>query len=426
MKSNMKKILFLTAVFISGFMFTACHDDIYDMIIQEVHLEDYGITGEINSIVRFKDTLLTANGNVYQKSAVPSSVSKLYNQQWKRVIDSSTTDSSSVFYKQKINYLASDSDYVYALSVKYQPADTGHMEPESVRIFYSDNGTEWKVLDNSLLSEFFGIEEGVDKTSGVDVRTYFPLIRMIFDNQAVDVQNRNAYVNIAESSRDSNGTIWREWKLYKLNGGNKPVPVENKTNGAEYGTKSATEKVTSSSFRAVYYKGQDYFSSYYALSANDSYIYFAKNKSIIYCADGWDETNGYTFNGSSPKEVKADAGIIRALCPTKDFLMIGTDTGVAHVPFTDGIPSADTAPFANNAVSALTSSYIVYTLFALDPSLNEYDTDLYGAIDYSGGYSTSTNAIFKDLGLWAYYPDRGNWNKDGTSNGVSGPTPAGN
>ena len=39
--------------------------------------------------------------------------------------------------------------------------------------------------------------------------------------------------------------------------------------------------------------------------------------------------------------------------------------------------------------------------------LKEIDSDLYASISFAG---TSLN--FSNIGLWSYYPDRGNWNRE--------------
>ena len=62
----MNVFLVLAAVFAAG-VFSGCQDPIFWNIRQEVKLEEATIYGDIFSIVRFKDKLFIANGNIYSK-----------------------------------------------------------------------------------------------------------------------------------------------------------------------------------------------------------------------------------------------------------------------------------------------------------------------------------------------------------------------
>ena len=51
------------------------------------------------------------------------------------------------------------------------------------------------------------------------------------------------------------------------------------------------------------------------------------------------------------------------------------------------------------------------TLLCADPDINEADASLYASVSFRGsGASTSANP--KNIGLWSYYPGRGNWNRE--------------
>ena len=55
--------------------------------------------------------------------------------------------------------------------------------------------------------------------------------------------------------------------------------------------------------------------------------------------------------------------------------------------------------------------YHVRLLFCTDPSKKESEADLYSAVDYI--YTAqSAGASITNRGLWAYYPGRGNWNRE--------------
>ena len=118
---------------------------------------------------------------------------------------------------------------------------------------------------------------------------------------------------------------------------------------------------------------------------------------------------------------------ISCLAMTKDSLFIGradytlTSTytgGVVKMSVNaDGTPvlnsnnSAYLSSFTTNASIQLSSSYQIFTLLVADPSKAELDSIIYSSIGFkSSGTSTAVN--YKNVGLWAYYPSRGNWNRE--------------
>jgi hypothetical protein len=128
------------------------------------------------------------------------------------------------------------------------------------------------------------------------------------------------------------------------------------------------------------------------------------------------------------KTTVLDAGEdISCLAMTKDSLFIGRADytlsstyagGVVKMNVNaDGTPllnsnnSAYLASFTTNAAIQLSSSYQIFTLLVADPSKDELDSIIYSSIGFkSSGTSTAVN--YKNVGLWAYYPSRGNWNRE--------------
>lgn len=392
-----KQIAVLTLAFAASLpvLFTSCHDDIYYDINQEVAVESKGIVGSINALVRFGDYVYLQNGKVYRKDISKSSSNTgLYNEQWEKVVD--TTDSTSPLYNYYIANLASDQNNIYAYAVTWYNADSGEKQISTKDIFYSTDGKAWTKISLDTLNTLLGASDTTGKTD----------IMSIFCNRAYNASDRNAYARLY-STTDS------AYHVYKLDGGNTPTLVSDGTNGA-----------SSSSITAAHYKGSDYFSNYHAFAANDDYIYYAKDAdddavgSSLFYANQWDSTNGYTLNGTATGYDES-AGTIYEIGITADYLLLGTSAGIAHVALTANVPAAATSTFTNNAASTLSSSYYIYELFVRDPSINEYDNDLYGTTEHVGSYSSSTSALANDVGLWAYYPERGTWNKDGTSDDAS-------
>ena len=102
-------------------------------------------------------------------------------------------------------------------------------------------------------------------------------------------------------------------------------------------------------------------------------------------------------------------GTIYSLAYTADTLLIGSSYGIAHVTHdSTGALASSTSSFSTNAESTLSSQYEVNALLTLDPSLSETGGVHYGSLTFSG--TGSNSAQFNHIGLWAYYPARGNWN----------------
>ena len=96
---------------------------------------------------------------------------------------------------------------------------------------------------------------------------------------------------------------------------------------------------------------------------------------------------------------------------TNDHLLLGTSSGIYRVQIgEDGKPASSVSDFNNNAQTLLTSK--IPCLYVLDSSKNESETDEYASLVIQG-YLSSSSDSFDETGLYAYYPGRGNWNRDG-------------
>ncbi len=84
--------------------------------------------------------------------------------------------------------------------------------------------------------------------------------------------------------------------------------------------------------------------------------------------------------------------------------------GITRSELEDGVPTGTTS-FSTNASTQITSGYHVFALLNVDPSENETDSALYAAIGFAGSGS-STGVAYSSIGLWSYYPSRGNWNRE--------------
>lgn len=416
---NTKKISVILFLALTFLCFSACHDPIFEIINNEVEPETYGLHGEINSIVRFKGYIYTATGYLYRKTLEPSSVTNQYNKQWKQI---DIPDNS-----MQIKFIASDSNYLYAYTIAYvQDYDNGNRIGK-VLIYYSSDPSDssaWNVIDDEVFISFNGLEKG--SKPGVDDTkdSLIPFSAKVFDNQALNEADRNAYILCLQKADDK-----YIHKIFKLNG-NSLVAVPDNSYGNKDVTTDSYSENKKYTINAVYYKGNDYFVQNTALSADDKYIYYTESSNTVYIADGWNSASGFTFTGTEDgkaKAVKINCSDIHSLGITKDYLLLGTSDGIQHVKFSDTrIPDSSTAAFSTNARNILHSPYSIPVIFVLDSAQLETETDIYAANEYIGQFSSSTTALFIDIGLWAYYPGRGTWNKDGTSEDKHNNLPNGN
>ena len=86
--------------------------------------------------------------------------------------------------------------------------------------------------------------------------------------------------------------------------------------------------------------------------------------------------------------------------------------GVSRVKIdsSTGKPTSDIS-FDTNADSVMCSPYIIRTLLAVDPSKTEKETSIYSSMDYIYT-ATSAGTNSTNRGLWAYYPAKGEWNRE--------------
>ena len=170
-------------------------------------------------------------------------------------------------------------------------------------------------------------------------------------------------------------------------------------------------KVGDRIYSAAYFDGGVKFFTSHAVTTNETYT---SNATRLYYADG--EDLYYSNNGKYVKALDSDR-VISALTTCKDSILIGygdiTNTsseygGIGRASLDkNGIPASSTSSFSTNAAFQITSAYAVLTLLNATPEKNETGSALYASITFS-----SSNGLHENIGLWSYYPGRGNWNRE--------------
>ena len=363
-----RSIIFLAtalSLISATFLFSSCEDihaPIFYYINNEVALEEYGIVGDISGIIEFNGNLYVNSGRIYKKAAQQSSVTGKFNQQWSKLGS----------LPGRMFGLAADANNLYSIKITTeQNTSTGTNTNISRQLYYSTDGTTWTAIDN---------------TSDV--------LAVINDK----------YTNAAYA-RKADG-------LYTLSGG---------TVGGSpaSGTSSTTRSVSNGKF----FTGASAYSSAKAMY----YMAEASNPTRIY----WSTDGSY----ADTQYIDPGIGKILSLEVTSDYLLVGTERvstgsgyrggGIYRIAInSDGSLQSTPTAFSNNAQSLMGTNYSITSIFALNNNENEEATDIYAAANIEGSFGSSSHATFEDIGLKAYYPARGTWNRDGTSDRTT--TPKGN
>lgn len=356
MKVNLNKIFLAIALTVFSVLnFTGCQDEIFHEIRDEIELDDSTVSGHINSIVRYKsgstEYIVTQNGNVYYREKSPS------QKIW---IHDSTP-------RGNVTKLAADENYLYALYTNWEE-DTD--EGEWVR------GSTKIVAKNSISGAWSDVH-----TVNGDV------VVSLFCTNSATPSHRKAYVRIgSQGVYELDGTTW---------------PSSSMTLGSSTRDTTPTTSTNSCAFLVTSHGNEVYFSNGYSATSNadDSKIYFASGDIIYYTGDG-------TFSS-----VDVNSDTIYSMSYTSDYLCLGTDSGFQAAPLSAGVPNGSSTDNFSNAESTLSSYYEVWAILAVDPADTMSGNVIFASLDYSGS-SSSTSAVFDNIGLWGYYSSRGNWNRE--------------
>ncbi|WP_308692567.1 hypothetical protein [uncultured Treponema sp.] len=397
MKKSIINSIFLSAVFACLVGFSSCHDDIYGAINNEIELNSSGLQGDMNSIVHYKNYILTCNGDIFYKTNEPSTTKGKYNGQWEKTT-SPTSEKGDNGIPATTYFLASDSEYLYALTYIWVENDDGENEPKTATIYATNSdpasGLAWTKVEN-----ISGGNYSFENAKVIFDNKYFSVV----DDNSVSIANREAYARIRASSQDT-------YKLYKLYGSNAPEEVSNPT--------FVGESDSTNAISACYFNSSTYFSKYYGMTSNANCLYYTKT----YTRSNNVSTNSslyyITASDSTEKSVDLDAGGLLSIAAAKDYILLGTSSGLARVKIdeTTGIPNGDTSSMQSNGNSVI--SEYVFMVFVLNPNKKEGSysteegTDEYAASTIYGSIRSSSDS-WDDTGLYAWYPAKDNWNRDG-------------
>ena len=368
-------ILIIFSALACAVFFTGCQDVIFAKIMGEVALEDATIIGRVNSIVRYRmsgtEYVFTQNGRVYRKPASSQS-----HGDWIEKSDG-LPKLSYDYYNKKFNgiyiyQLAATKNTLYALGASIRENNDGeNTTTKGSRYLYYFSGSSWTQCDGEVTG-----------TSGTTT---------IFCTNTIDATKRTAYIRM-------NGTV-SELK-------NNP----SSTSFIQGPAASALgDAPGASTLSAVYTaSGVYFFNSCSATNETETtaatHVYWASGSTLKYVAAG-------TASSSGTSKVNASL-TITSIAVTSNAILLGTKgRGLQKTTNTLGVPGSSLAPFSTNADSALDAPYMIPAMLCIDSAAPETGAMLYASADFKGKPGSS-GGNFKDIGLWSYYPSRGNWNRE--------------
>ena len=415
------KLKILTAGLLLTFAaahFTSCgYEPVFYGIMHDVLPEAATVTGNINAIARCTvgsdEYLFVSNGG----SLLYKSIDANHHGAWTNsgialpfaphhYNFNATAYEGEGHQGQQILYVLSDKDFIYLLTANYtQDDEYGVGVPDTVFLWacalsdvLTGDSSKWKTITTNK-SDTLTLETTTDTST-----TQFVMDFYLFSSNAPQKDHRTAYLAIRDS-----GSV----NYYTLNGQSAPTS-KTITN------KKLTNNDASEIHSVFFFGGNEYFSDSYVVTTNETAGTSPDNATVAVLASS-DALYKLTDASANPTSFISIGSPVASLAFTNDSLLVGkgsytssytSNGGISRILLdSNGVPQSSTAAFTNNAPYQFTSSYILMTLLCADPSQDEAQASIYATITYRGS-SGSTSATFNDIGLWSYYPARGNWNRE--------------
>lgn len=380
------------------------------------------------------------------------------------------TEFSGFFFSKVI----ADKDCVYALGFKPSyDTDNSRNVPVDLKVYFTkpseENGElkmQWKEITG--LSE--KINEYQDEINKNDDDNYgMGLSCHLFGTNSVNSNNRAAFLRIGGGSPYLGNNRNEKATLYKLNGDSVDLAAEVSSESAvadsgEY----CYSEFDLDTLSVVYFGGKYHFMNYLNAETNEgtvdssgtvrpepTYVYFGDYDRNLYYFSVDDFNSrpeefkkmfkypraSYRLTDEKKQEVKSpsdfllengevfgyikdlsDSNLI-SIAVTSDSVLVGTGSnrsynsnassgsGIVKALVDENGKPTKKGDFSTNADKIMVSPYIVRALLAVDPSKNEAGTSIYSAMDYIYT-ATSAGTNSTNRGLWAYYPGKGEWNRE--------------
>lgn len=404
----MKKTALLTLIISSLFILFGCQDPIYEVIRADVKPEDATVSGYIGSITRYtaggKEFLVLAadNGLRYKQKDINSHGAwNTYSIPF--TLHSYSFDTSSHTGEQILSVLA-NSTTLYLISAEYVHTTTeGFSYPSNIKLWGKnitatgnnlDSAGDWTLITQNNSTLFPVVLKSENN--------YYTSNFIAFQTNAPMNAHRAAFIRSYNSTE-------KAYHYYKLEGLDLPVEITVTSSSIIDAEPSSDSSYTPAARSAAYFNGEVKFFTSQVATTNETYT---SDATYYYYSNGGN--NLYFNNGTGPEKISADEDYtIASLATTADSIIIGYGTtssgyggGIGRSPLVNGRPT-ETTGFDTNAKFQITTSYLVPVVLNATPEKTEKESGLYAAVTFSG---SSYN--FDNVGLWSYYPERGNWNRE--------------
>ena len=358
----MKKILKTLALSLLFIPFIpGCKAPVFYEIMRYVAPEEATVNGVITSVTRYTSSSDEKLVTFSSDGLIWKDANGTAHGQWSCFPDSNQLSG-------KIIKTAADDSNLYVVTITFhEDVEKGLNLPDPATLWcYAEES--WNKVENTpeLLPGNFNI----------------------FCTNDVEKDNRSAYLRIGDKVYELSGTTFNESN-----------PQDGNYNSAVSGGNSS-----------------DIFFESTASVKNEKYIYWGEGSKLYY------SNNTSNPKAEENKKLALDAGTdISCLAVTSDSLLIGrgdfsnsliSKGGIAKTSLdSDGKPGNSLESFSTNATSQLASVYQIYTLLVANPEQTELDASIYASMGFKGSGS-STSVSYDNIGLWSYYPARGNWNRE--------------
>ena len=383
-------------------LFNSCFSPVFYEVRKDVMPESATVSGNIPQITRYtlngeEYIFASANGGLRYKKADNQIHGSWATMAVPFTLLNFNYDTTKMNGAQLIGVFA-NSETLYLIAATFSTEGSeGKTNPSKIEIWASntpDVTDSWSQINKDSSIDYFPFL--YDSVNEVYKANY-----NVFQTNTPKKTNRHAY--ICSYIKNEDGTSGA-YKCFELSGISiLPVSIS-KPEDAEAGNRV---------YSAAYFNGEVRFFTSRAVVTDETYSSDAKN---IYYADG---DALYYYSSASAAYVKAcsTGTAISTLAVTKDSIIIGlgnllslsTDAGGIKrvLRAEDGTPGSATVSFETNADFQISTAYNVLSLLNTTPEKEKKDSILYASITFSG-----YDGIYDNIGIWSYYPTRGNWNRE--------------
>lgn len=397
---NILKKAVLASLSVVSLSVLGCHDPIFYEVNREVEPVEPSVNGCIYDIVRCnlgktdKEYLFVATGEImYKDVTVPTPAANQRTSQWHKFMD---LGKGNVI----ISNIAANEKYLYAMTFIFdENVDEGEEVLKRRDVWYYDP-------DRDMWDAVTGLPElpanGAKDCGDYDV--------IMFSSNAPMPSHRKAFILLG-GKKSASGDI------YELDGATatKIYTAATSTTPESYsGYTKADNNLTASSKGCAYLGDTLWFTSSRAIVSNewrrlksDGSAFEEKKSDILYYYDsGWKMREGTTSTATGPSLEPNQCALVDGA------LFVTTKSGLKKIKVNGDKTLGGVEELTQNGGSTLKSgTYETNGILVLDCEKTESGCEAYVSADFTGS-SKSTSGQMKNVGLWSYYPERANWNRE--------------